>query len=318
MSSSPDLAIVIVTWNAAGFITGCLSSVQDEIARSGLSVDVWVTDNDSSDGTADRVEREFPAVHLVRSGANLGFAGGNNLALRQIGFPAAPDLPRAVLLLNPDTIVRPGAFTEALAAMAQADAGLVGAALFYEDGSFQHGVFRFPGLVQLYCDLFPVPPRLYESALNGRYRRDLFEGGEPFLIDFPLGAFFLLRCDVIQSVGMFDDSFWLYCEEIDWALRIRAAGYRAVCAPRAHIIHLAGKSTAQVRPRAFEALWNARIQLFSKHYPPLRRRLARWLIGVGISRRRRAFAADPAIGSGEKEALLSACDAIIIRAREVL
>lgn len=305
------LAIIIVTWNNRDLIEACLRSALDEMAHAGLSGQIIVVDNASSDGTPEFIEAAFSSVSLIRSGANLGFAAGNNLGLRSLGFPDGDDLPEAVLLLNPDTIVRPGAFTAALSALREKDGGLIGASLFYEDGSFQHGAFRFPGLLQMVFDLYPMPARLYESALNGRYSRELYEKGEPFPIDFPLGAFFLLRRDVIGATGLFDESFWLYCEEIDWALRIRKAGFKAFCAPAAEIIHLAGKSTDQVRPKAFFNLWKARLQLYRKHYPPLKRALAIRLVRWGMRRQHRLFLTDPALTSEQRDQLLAACDTII-------
>ena len=108
-----------------------------------------------------------------------------------------------------------------LLAMEQTGAGLSGARLIYGDGSFQHSAFSFPGLVQLILDLFVAPARLYESELNGRYPRTLYEQQEPFEVDHPLGATFMLRREAIRDTGLFDEQFRLYCEEIDWAMRIK-------------------------------------------------------------------------------------------------
>jgi GT2 family glycosyltransferase len=181
--------------------------------------------------------------------------------------------------------------------------GLVGARLVYGDGSFQHSAFHFPGLRQLWVEFFPVPGRLVDGPFNGRYPRRLYEAGQPFAIDFPLGATFMVKREVIQQTGMFDDQFFMYCEEIDWAWRIRKAGWDAECVPSACVVHLAGKSTAQVRPRSTVDLWMSRLRLFRKHYPKWKFVLARLMVATGM-RIRAGQARSLAIP--EREALISA------------
>ncbi len=310
--SQEDLAIIIVTWNVRDLALDCLESVLQELERGDLRGEVWVTDNASADGTAKAIRGQFPDVQLLEPGENLGFAGGNNLALRQIGFPDGRDTPPAVLLLNPDTLVRPGALPELVArGLARADVGLAGARLVYGDGSFQHSAFRFPGLMQLIIDLFPVPGRLYESRLNGRYPRARYAGKEPFEIDHPLGAAFLVRGEVIRQVGLMDEGYHLYCEEIDWAMRIRAAGWRAVCVPTAEIVHYEGQSTRQVRPESIVRLWTARLRLYGKHHGPLKNALARMMIRAGMRRAIRRTKQDAQFDEAAKEALVGAYQTVL-------
>jgi hypothetical protein len=104
----------------------------------------------------------------------------------------------------------------------------------------------------------------------------------------------MLRREVIQEVGLFDEQFFMYCEEVDWAWRIREAGWQVLCAPSARVTHLAGQSAGQVRPRAVVDLWTSRLRLFDKHYPPWKRWLARRMIGQGMARKIRQ-GADPAV-----------------------
>ncbi len=321
MPDAKHLAIVIVTWNVRDLVLDCLRSVYDDLARSGLRGEVWLVDNRSSDGTTAAVREQFPQVRLIEPEENLGFAAGNNAALRAIGFPAEPggptgaDLPDYVLLLNPDTVVMPGALAALIDGLEQSGAGLAGARLVYGDGTFQHSAFAFPGLIQLIIDLFPVPGRLIESRLNGRYPRALYEGGHPFAVDHPLGATFLLRREVIERTGLFDEGFWLYCEEIDWALRIRQAGWGAVCVPAAEVIHYAGQSTSQVRPRALVNLWTARLRLYRKHYPPLKRLLALWMVRFGMNRMIQRIARDSSLDEGYRRELVQACWEVIRHTR---
>jgi hypothetical protein len=282
-----DLAVVIVTWNVRDLIIGALQTLYADLAQSGLDAVVYVVDSASSDGTAEVVAREFPQVRLVASPENIGFGRGNNAALHLAGFGGVgPETPRVAYLLNPDTLTHPGA-TRALfdALMRDARVGLVGARLSYEDGSFQHGAFSFPGLRQLWVEFFPTPGRWIESAFNGRYPRWLYEAGEPFTVDFTLGATMMLKREVITQTGMFDEAFFMYCEEIDWAWRIHKAGWLAQCVPAAHVTHLSGKSTGQVRARSLINLWTSRLTLFRKHYPTWKYRIARWMVQIGMSQK---------------------------------
>lgn len=283
-----QLGIVIVTWNVRDLVLEALRSLFADLQAHGPEAVVYVVDSASSDGTPQAVAATFPQVHLIASDENLGFGRANNLAMREI--LARPDAPDAVYLLNPDTITQAGA-TRTLydALMAHRSWGLVGARLMYGDGSFQHSAFAFPGLRQLWAEFFPTPGRLIEGRFNGRYPRELYELGQPFPVDFTLGATMMLRREVIAQTGMFDESFFMYCEEVDWAWRIHKAGWEVYCVPAAQVIHLGGQSTAQVRPRSVIHLWTSRLRLYEKHHPRWKAALARQMIALGMRRKLQAL-----------------------------
>ncbi len=290
--ASLDLAVVIVTWNNAAVILPALQSLRADLDNTSLRHEVWLVDSASNDATVALVREHFPQVKLLVCERNLGFGAANNLALSSLGFAggASSDTPAAVYLLNPDTLAQPGS-TQTLydTLMANPQLGVVGARLSYADGRFQHSAFRFPGLRQVYCELFPVPGRLLEGRFNGRYPRSLYESAAAFLIDFPLGATMMLKRAAILQSGGFDEDFFIYCEEVDWAWRIRKLGWRIACEPRAHVIHLGGQSTGQAHPSSFVHLWRSRLLLMDKHLPGWKRRLARWLIIRGMRRRLRGL-----------------------------
>jgi hypothetical protein len=305
-----DLAVVIVTWNVRALALEALRTLYADIDRSVLHTTVYVVDNASADGTLEAVRAAYPNVIAIQSGGNIGFGAANNLALRALGFgdqPAANDGgPRAVLLLNPDTLVQPGALRtlyDALFSLPRA--GLVGPQLQYEDGAFQHSAFRQPDLLQIVLDLYPLPDRLrgalYESRLNGRYPRALYAAGVPFAVDFVLGAAMLLRREAIEATGLFDEGYFMYAEEVDWARRIRRAGYGVYSVPAARITHLEGRSAAQARPGKVLNLWRSRFRYYDKHEGQRRGTLARLVARPGLwwqmVRARRA---------AEREALLEA------------
>ncbi|MBC7226329.1 MAG: glycosyltransferase family 2 protein [Thermoflexales bacterium] len=285
MPEAPLLTVVIVSWNVRNLLMACLRSLQADLAQAGLPADIWVVDNGSADGTPEVVAREFPAVRLIARPDNPGFAAANNQAMRAV-LETAP--PRYFWLLNPDTEVLPGATVALIAAMeAHPRVGVAGAKLLYPDGSLQHSAFRFPGLVQLAFDLFPLPPRLYETRLNGRYPRQLYDGDAPFYVDHPLGAAMMVRTEAVEQVGLLDEGYRIYCEEIDWCWRMRRAGWRALCIPAAQVIHHTGRSTGQVPLSSFVNLWTSRAQLYARHHGPVTRRLAWALVRAGMRRRMR-------------------------------
>lgn len=312
LASKTDLAVIIVTWNNADVIGDALRSLIDDLRESGLRYQVCVVDSGSGDRTLEIIHGDFPAVQLIENKVNIGFAAANNLAMRALGFgsgPGAPQKPAAVYLLNPDTITHQGA-TKRLyeALMTQPDVGLVGARLTFADGSFQHSAFRFPGLRQIWAELFPTAGRLLEGSFNGRYPRPLYASAAAFEVDFTLGATMMLKREVIEKSGMFDEDFFLYCEEVDWAWRIKNQGWRILCLPSAHVTHIGGGSTSQVRPSSLIHLWKSRLILYEKHYPIWKRWLARWLVILGMRRKMRNLDAADA-------SLREACQTVIEMAK---
>jgi len=283
-----DLAVVIVTWNIKSLIGEALQSLIDDLAQTSLTYEIVVVDSASSDGTPDFVHDNFPNVTLIAHDENVGFGRSNNLGLEHLGFGQdnAMDLPRVVYLLNPDTITKQGA-TQTLfdALFASENVGLVGAKLSYGDGSFQHSAFTFPDLKQLWVEFFPTPGRFIEGTFNGRYPRDLYEQSNPFPVDFMLGATMMLKSEVIQQTGMFDPIYFMYAEEVDWAWRIRQAGWQILCVPTAHVVHLSGQSSSQVRPFATEQLWKSRLILFKRIFSKWKFVLAQHMIRIGIQRK---------------------------------
>lgn len=280
------LAVVILSYNTRDLLRQALQSVftASTLTADRLTVDVLVVDNASPDGSANMVRAEFPQAHLIASPVNLGYTGGNNLALQTLGFPigafnqaqvtgeqnaiATPDF---VLLLNADTEVIGDALWQMAQLLAsEPQVGACGARLRYGDGSFQHGAFAFPGLAQIAIDFLPltgVPgaQRLHNSHWNGRYAQALWQGKAPFAVDFVLGAALMVRGTVIRQIGSLDDGFFLYCEEMDWALRMQLAGWRCKVVPTAQVVHYEGQSSKQVRWSAFIRLWQSRLRFYAKY-----------------------------------------------------
>ncbi|MBN1314084.1 MAG: glycosyltransferase family 2 protein [Anaerolineales bacterium] len=283
-----DLAIIIVSWNVRQLLRTCLDSIYSslsESARNGreLSGEIWVVDNDSTDGTPDMVRKNFTRVNLVANAENKGFAAANNQGM-EITYIKQPNY---ILLLNPDTLVRERAIETLVSFMDQTPAaGMAGARLLYGDNSFQHSAFKFPGLAQLLIELYPAPARLYDSQVNGRYPRGwCVPGAPPFSIDHPLGASMIVRQNVLDTVGMMDTNYHMYCEEIDWAMRIKDKGWKIFCVPDAEIIHYGGQSTSQIKVESFLNLWQSRCRLYKKHYSPIKFQIASTLVRHAMMKR---------------------------------
>ncbi|MBI2953400.1 MAG: glycosyltransferase family 2 protein [Chloroflexi bacterium] len=274
-----DLSVAIVSYNTRELLRDCLRSVfacASCPGRKPLSLEVWVVDNASPDGSAAMVRRDFPAVKLIENDANAGFAAATNQALR--GAAA-----RHVLLLNPDTVVQGDALQRLIAFLeGHQEVGVVGPGLLNADGSFQHSCFRFPNLWMSFFDFFPLNRRLIDSRLNGRYPRRSY--GAPFPIDHPLGACLMARQEVFDQVGLLDEDFYIYCEEIDWCMRVSRAGWEIYCVPEASVVHYGGQSTRQFRGRMLVELHRSRNKLFRKHYGGFFRWMARQIVRLGLAR----------------------------------
>ncbi len=276
------LSVIIVSYNVCGLLRRCLQSV-DASARltsDWLSVDVTVVDNASGDGSAKMVATEFPHVHLIASPDNLGFPRANNLALKHVGFGEnrdRQDAPELVMLLNPDTEVVHNALGKMAAFLRDhPHAGACGPRLHYADGSLQHAAFAFPGLAQLILDLLPLADlpvarrvlhHLLDSRLNGRYPRRQWLGVMPFPVGFILGAALMGSAESVRKTGLLDEGYFMYCEEMDWCLRMQAAGLPLFAVPTAQIIHHEGRSSSQLRWKSFERLWASRMRFFRLHSP---------------------------------------------------
>jgi len=279
------LAVVIVSYNTRELLRGCLRSLFDSLSRSrDVRGAVWVVDNASEDGSADMVAREFSQARLLALPENVGFVRANNRVLRELGFGTADaEVPDYVFLLNPDTETLANAPARLICFLESTpDAGMAGPRLLYPDGRLQHSSFAFPSLPQILFDFFPVHGRLLESRLNGRYSRQWYEEGRPFRVDHLLGAAMMARGEAVTQVGLLDEQFFMYCEEIDWCMRFWKAGWSIYAVPEAEVIHHEGASTRQFRDQMFVTLWRSRFLLFEKWYSPWFNAMARRIVRLGL------------------------------------
>ncbi|MFN2137179.1 MAG: glycosyltransferase family 2 protein [Candidatus Promineifilaceae bacterium] len=252
-----DLSIIIVSWNVRDLLRSCLASVA---ARHGsLSVEVLVVDSASEDGTAEMVREEFPWVKLIAAQENLGFPRGNNIGI-------AGSSGRNILLLNPDTVVLEGALPALVRYLDQnQDVGAIGPQLLYPDGSVQSSRRRFPTLWTGLLESTWLESFAPHGVLRRYYALDLPDN-ERSDVDWVTGACLMVPLSVIKTVGVLDEGYFMYSEELDWCRRIRDAGWRTVYLPEAQVIHYVGQSSEQAVTARHLNFQRAKLRYFRKHH----------------------------------------------------
>jgi GT2 family glycosyltransferase len=255
-----DVSVCIVSWNVKDLLRDCLNSLK---AQAGdVRYETIVVDNQSSDGSAEMVRREFPWVTLVDPKANLGFGRANNLAYQH-------STGRWVLLLNPDTVVLDRAIEKLVRFADQhPEAGAVGGRTLKKDGvSLERSCcWGSPGLWPLFCKSFGLHIIFKNSALFNREAMDYWRRDSVREVGVITGCCLMIRREVYQQTGGFDDHFFMYAEETDLCWRIRKTGGRLVFCPEAQIIHLVGESAKKATSNRLFHINRALLKLFRKHY----------------------------------------------------
>ena len=268
--STPALSVVVVSWNTRALLGACLTSLLGQAER-GDSVeesptrrfDVVVVDNASTDGTPEMVRELFPWVRLVENRENVGFARANNQAIRACDG-------EYVLLLNPDTEVRPGALAALTGFMeSHPRAGGAGARLLNPDGTPQVSCWPAPLLGR---ELWRM---LHLDAIHpyARYPESRWGSSEPVAVDVAQGACLILRRRALDEVGLLDEDYFIYSEEVDLCDRLRARGWQIWWVPQAEVVHYGGQSTGQVAPSMFVHLYGSKVLYFRKRRGKLSARI---------------------------------------------
>jgi GT2 family glycosyltransferase len=265
---SPDLEVVIVSHGAEALLRRCLRSLREHPLAGG-ETRVTVVDSGSPDGTPDMVEDEFPEVRLLRRG-NVGFSAANNLVLRRTQAEAA-------LLLNPDTEVYAGTLDAALARLRGDERiGMVGVKLVTESGALDHACKRsFPT---------PLGALAHFTGLGGsQYRAAHLGDDEPGEVDAVNGAFMLCRTAAVRQVGLLDEGYWLYMEDLDWCHRFWDAGWKVFYEPAGVALHVKGGSSARRRaPRQEIAFHRGMARFYRRFDAPAHNPLLNAAVYAGI------------------------------------
>lgn len=263
---SPDVSVVVVSFNTRDLLRECLQTLAREAGE--VTYETIVVDNDSKDGSADMVAAEFPDAVLIRAGGNLGFAAANNK-----GFAVAKG--RYVVLLNSDAFLKPGVLPLSVHKMdADPRIGIGGARLVGRDGSWQPSGRLFPSLVNDFLTISGLSARRPHSRFFGRFDRTWASQDEAAEVDWVPGAYSIIRREVLEKVGFFDEVFFLYYEEVDLCRRTKAAGYTVWYWPDVVVVHLGGESSKTLKRLSMSSsgsqltLWRMRAGLlyYRKHH----------------------------------------------------
>jgi N-acetylglucosaminyl-diphospho-decaprenol L-rhamnosyltransferase len=252
------VSIVIVSWNTKALLEKCLASLQRYAPSE--SYEVIVVDNASSDGSAAMVRAQFPQVRLIAQDRNRGYAEGNNIGIRA----AKGEL---ILLLNPDTEFIDDSLQRAIEVLrSMPDVGVLAARLLNPDGSTQSSLRSFPRPLPILFDLFGVARLFPRSRFFGRYRYRFFDYEAPAEVEQPMGTFLLVRREVFDQVGLFDERFPIFFNDVDWCLRTRNAGWKVYYHPDVRIVHHGGAGTRQVRKNMVWESHRSLLRFYDKWY----------------------------------------------------
>ncbi|MCF8053946.1 MAG: glycosyltransferase family 2 protein [Deltaproteobacteria bacterium] len=231
-SANMDISIIIVNWNTAELLRNCLDSITKTVHS--IRYEIIVVDNASTDDSVAMLRESHPDIRVIENKENRGFGTANNQAMRVMSGKYA-------LLLNSDTVLQENAVKELLTFMeTQRDAAIACGQLLNEDGSKQNSIASFPSIFTLLINM-----ALVEFLFPRRYPSKRWHYDTPLAIDYGIGACLMVRKQAIDEVGMFDERYFFYFEETDWALQMKRAGWKNYHVPTALIYHLRGQSIGQ-------------------------------------------------------------------------
>jgi len=285
--STAEVTVIVVSYGGADLLRTCLQSIPRQVSSG--EVEVIVVDNASPDGTPDMVAEEFPWVTLIRSRSNDGFAAGNNQGLQA-------SEGRAILLLNPDAELVPGALETCLRYLRDhEDVPIVAPKILNPDGSLQYSLRNFPTAsntvfeaMLLHRALPQATPRWAETIIDAEFYRDERH------IEWASGAAFVARAEAFDAVGPLDERFFLFSEETDWFFRASRQGLVSVYLPSMVVIH---RSSAGRNPALMRYAVESRLLYARKNLAPFSAAIVRVVLGLGMAARLLAWAVLSLTGS---------------------
>lgn len=270
-----DLSIVIVNYNVKYFLEQCLHSVNK--AMEGLETEVFVVDNNSVDGSCSHIRERFPWVKLIENRENVGFSKANNQAIRTASG-------KYILLLNPDTVVEENTFSKCFRFMeTHDDAGALGVKMIDGSGHFLPESKRaFPTPWVAFYKIFGLSRLFPRSKKFGKYHLGYLSENETHKVEVLAGAFMFLRREALDKVGLLDEDYFMYGEDIDLSYRIIKGGYNNYYLPESIIIHYKGESTKKGSLNYVMVFYNAMIIFARKHFSTRNARYYTFVINMAI------------------------------------
>ncbi len=269
------LSIVIVNYNVKHFIEQCLYSVREAIKN--ISAEVWVVDNNSVDGSCQMIKEKFPEVLLIENKDNPGFSIANNQAIRK-------STGEYVLLLNPDTIAEADTFEKVIEFMdAHPEAGGLGVKMIDGKGKFLPESKRgLPTPAVSFYKIFGLSSIFSKSKIFSKYHLGYLDKNETHEIEILSGAFMFMRKKTLDKVGLLDENFFMYGEDIDLSYRIIKGGYKNYYFPETRIVHYKGESTKKGNINYVFVFYNAMIIFAKKHFSQKNAKIFSFLINLAI------------------------------------
>ncbi len=276
-----DLAVIIISYNTKDLLRKCLKSVLAK--KWNHTLEVWVVDNASKDGSAEMIKKEFPSVKLIKSKTNRGFAGGNNLALSKAeAFN--------YLLLNSDTEVTEGSLDIILDRMKENEFDIISCRLENSDGSFQPNAGDLPFGMAIFNWLFGVDDfPFFNKSFGSFHRKDPEYYKNERKVGWISGSVFLITSKTLKSVGLLDAKIFMYCEDVDYCVRAYKAGFTVGWTNRTNIMHIGGGSSNNPQFRQWIGEFRGLIYLYKKYYGKFAIVILKGLIYIAIFFRILAF-----------------------------
>lgn len=266
-----DVCVAVVNHNTRDLLARCLETVVSEGAAR-----VVVVDNASTDGSAPYVRDRFPDVHVIENGFNVGYGAAANQAIRHTSHPF-------VLLLNADTEIQPGCVAALATYVGRSPrAGIVAPAIVTPSGAPECSYFPFPGTLDWLLENEPLAPLVRRLPPLKRRSVSFQPADNPRRVPWVMGCAMLLRRDAMASVRGFDESYFMYYEEVDLCRRMEQAGWEVHLTPAARVTHVGGASTSQYRTEMLIRHFQSTLQYYSRHYSGLR--LGFWLTAMHVKR----------------------------------
>jgi len=253
-----DLSVIIVNYNVKQLLRGCLCSIYR--STKGINLEIIIVDNNSTDGSVEMLRKEFPGVRLIENQENLGFAKATNQGLRE-------SRGRYVLLLNPDTAVLSGALDKMVEFMeVNSQAGALGCKLLYPDGNLQRSCRSFPTLVTAFFEDTGLEKFFPKNKLVARYKMGYWDYNDVREVDQPMGSALMIRREVFEDVGLLDERFYMFFEEVDLCFRVKKRGWKIYFTPSVEIVHYGGQSSRPTMPEMMIQGYKSKHKFFRKHY----------------------------------------------------
>ncbi|MFC1888619.1 glycosyltransferase family 2 protein [Thermodesulfobacteriota bacterium] len=253
-----DLSFVVASWNAKDYLSECLKTLTHEL--SGHGAEIIVVDNGSTDGSPEMVGERFPHVLLIRNDTNLGFAKANNIAIRQ-------STGRYIVLVNSDVKVLEGCIDRMLSYMdSHSDVGMLGPKILSADGTVQRSCMGFPTLWNSFSRALALDVVFPNSKVFGGKMMTFFHHDKISDVEVVNGCVWMVRREALNEVGLLDEKFFIYAEDIDWCKRYWVAGWKVVFYPEAEAIHFGSASSSNNPTRFYLEIYRANLKYWEKHH----------------------------------------------------